>query len=96
MPLCLSHRFRSSRGEFEGEFSTTLEKAATVGAISLVATPLMALPGSPAVAASTNDNVAINEVYARPSAAQGQYASEYIELYNLTDQEIDLPGCRFT
>lgn len=61
---------------------------AAMFAASTLAIPLAALP---AQAAPEGDNVVISEVYVH-GASQGNLHRDYVELYNPTDEPIDLNG----
>lgn len=62
-----------------------------VAVASLVLAPAVALAPA-ASAAPGGDNVVINELYARGGSANQPYTHKFVELYNPTDEPIDLEG----
>ena len=60
--------------------------------ILLLSVILIAGISVPAHAQTISDHVVINEVDTNPSGDDSQYASEWVELYNPTDDDVDLSG----
>ena len=60
--------------------------------ILLLSVILIAGISAPAYAQTISDHVVINEVDTNPSGDDSQYASEWVELYNPTDDDVDLSG----
>ena len=60
--------------------------------ILLLSVILIAGISVPAYAQTISDHVVINEVDTNPSGDDSQYASEWVELYNPTDDDVDLSG----
>ena len=63
---------------------------AILAGVPLVLAPMVA--ALPAGAATDDSDVVINEVYARGGSANQPYTTKFIELYNPTDEPIDLAG----
>ena len=60
--------------------------------ILLLSVILIAGISAPAYAQTISDHVVINEVDTNPSGDDSQSASEWVELYNPTDDDVDLSG----
>ena len=60
--------------------------------ILLLSVILIAGISAPAYAQTISDHVVINEVDTNPSGDDSQYVSEWVELYNPTDDDVDLSG----
>jgi hypothetical protein len=60
--------------------------------ILLLSIILIAGISAPVYAQTITDHVVINEVDTNPSGDDSQFASEWVELYNPTDSDIDLSG----
>ena len=60
--------------------------------ILLLSVILIAGISAPAYAQTISDHIVINEVDTNPSGDDSQSASEWVELYNPTDDDVDLSG----
>ena len=60
--------------------------------ILLLSVILIAGISAPAYAQTISDHVVINEVDTNPSGDDSQFISEWVELYNPTDDDVDLSG----
>ncbi|MGO1834908.1 MAG: ExeM/NucH family extracellular endonuclease, partial [Actinomycetaceae bacterium] len=73
---------------------TLKRRGVGLGAVAAVAlTPILVPIAAPAAIAAPDDSqVVINEVFARGGSANQAYQQKFVELYNPTDEAIDLAG----